>query len=105
MLHLPANLTVDQLPRISGGGLGGNYVFAQLHFHWGSNTKDGGSEHLINNVRYPAEMHLVHYNAKYGSMTKATGYSDGLAVLGVLIEVIIIFEISIIQINTVLKII
>lgn len=30
---------------IDGGGLGGRYIFKQLHFHW-------GSEHTINGERY-----------------------------------------------------
>ncbi len=37
--------------------------------------------------RYSAELHLVHYNTKYGSFSEATKYDDGLAVLGVLIKV------------------
>lgn len=39
--------------KVSGGGLPAKYVFAQLHFHWGS--VDGqGSEHKIDNVRLSA---------------------------------------------------
>ena len=37
--------------------------------------------------RYPAELHMVHYNTKYGGFTEATAFQDGLAVLGVMIEV------------------
>ena len=32
-------------------------------------------------------MHLVHYNKKYGNVANAVNYSDGLAVIGVMIEV------------------
>ena len=32
------------------------------------------------------ELHIVHYNSKYGSFAEATQHSDGLAVLAVLIE-------------------
>lgn len=35
---------------------------------------------------YPAELHIVHYNANYGSFEKAVNYRDGLAVLAVLID-------------------
>ncbi|TOF77446.1 hypothetical protein CGJ15_26805, partial [Vibrio parahaemolyticus] len=44
---------------ISGGSLGGEYVFSQFHFHWGSDDAVGGSEHTINSVRYANELHLV----------------------------------------------
>ena len=68
-----------------------------------------GSEHLIANKRsankqkckssfkiiklkvlskcsFAGELHVVHYNAKYGSFSEATKHSDGLAVLAILIE-------------------
>jgi len=35
---------------------------------------------------YPAELHIVHYNANYGSLEKAVNFKDGLAVLAVLFE-------------------
>ena len=35
---------------------------------------------------YPAELHIVHYNANYGSLEKAVNHRDGLAVLAVLFE-------------------
>lgn len=36
---------------------------------------------------YAAELHFVHYNKKYGSLGNATNHPDGLAVLGVFVEV------------------
>lgn len=42
---------------ISGGGLPGKYNFAQMHFHWGKNDNEG-SEHMIGNKFYPAEVNL-----------------------------------------------
>lgn len=36
---------------------------------------------------YAGELHIVHYNSKYGSFSEATKHSDGLAVLAILIEV------------------
>ena len=86
LLSLPKKYPTDQTPAISGGGLNGTYNFVQLHFHWGSSLKKGGSEHLINSKRYAAEMHLVHYNTKYSSFAEATSYPDGLAVLGVMLH-------------------
>jgi len=36
---------------------------------------------------HPAELHIVHYNTKYGTYADATTHSDGLAVLGVFLKV------------------
>jgi len=90
-MYLNPDIPIDELPSIRGGGLLGdkNYTFAQIHFHWGNNLKEDGSEHVIGSHQYPAEMHLVHYNQKYGSVSEAVNHDDGLAVLGVLIKVII----------------
>lgn len=38
--------------------------------------------------RYAAECHFVHYNSKYESMEAAVGHSDGLAVVGFLLEAV-----------------
>lgn len=73
-------------PRVSQGGLKGEYIFAQFHFHWGRDSTQG-SEHTIDGVRYPMELHLVHYKGAYGSLAEAVKKSDGLAVLGVMLEV------------------
>lgn len=73
-------------PRVSGGGLKGDYIFAQFHFHWGSDSTLG-SEHTIDGVRYPMELHMVHYKASYGTLGQAVQRRDGLAVLGVMLEV------------------
>ena len=48
---------------ISGGGLGGSYLFSQLHFHWGDSSSIG-SEHHINGEVFPLEIHMVHYNSR-----------------------------------------
>ncbi|EFX88119.1 alpha-carbonic anhydrase [Daphnia pulex] len=74
----------DDLPSISGGGLDDRYNFAQLHFHWDEGLL--GSEHTINRQKYSAELHVVHYNTKYGSFDNAVPHADGLAVLGILID-------------------
>merc|ERR1712002_363700 len=74
-------------PEISYGNLPdkGPYVLAQYHLHWGSDATKG-SEHTINTVRYPMELHLVHYKKAYGSLTDSISKSDGLAVLGIMFE-------------------
>ncbi|XP_016114095.1 carbonic anhydrase 9-like [Sinocyclocheilus grahami] len=57
------------------------YIAAQLHFHWG--TKEiPGSEHTIDHVHFPAEIHVVHYNSKYADLIEAASKADGLAVFG-----------------------
>lgn len=71
---------------VSHGGLPASYNLAALHFHWG-NASSGGSEHTVNGKRYAAELHIVHYNEKYGASINASNYPDGLAVLGVFIDV------------------
>lgn len=40
-----------------------------------------------NLYRFPAELHIVHYNQKYADLATASGFSDGIAVLAILIEV------------------
>ncbi|XP_041650598.1 carbonic anhydrase 12 [Cheilinus undulatus] len=78
-LSLPHKMYISSLPR--------RYTAAQLHLHWGSSNKPAGSEHLVNGRQYAAELHIVHYNSdKYPNMSMAVDKSDGLAVLGVLIE-------------------
>ncbi|XP_048337675.1 carbonic anhydrase 12 isoform X2 [Sphaerodactylus townsendi] len=64
------------------------YCAAQLHLHWGSQRKDEGSEHTVGGKRFAAELHIVHYNAdQYRDMNSAADKSNGLAVLGILIQV------------------
>nr|CAH0104935.1 unnamed protein product [Daphnia galeata] len=75
----------EDLPSISGGGLTDRYSFVQLHFHWGKDLL--GSEHSINGTKYAAELHILHYNTKYGSFKKALPHWDGLAVIGIFIEI------------------
>lgn len=71
---------------VSGGGLVGSYKTIQFHLHWGPDEK-AGSEHKVNGKAYPAEIHLVSCNTNYPNVTEALKYPDGLAVLGVFIEV------------------
>ncbi|XP_078253379.1 carbonic anhydrase 2-like [Rhinoraja longicauda] len=72
---------------LSGGPIEGKYRLRQFHLHWGAH--DGqGSEHIVDGNAYPAELHLVHWNAeKYGSFEVAAQAPDGLAVIGVFLKV------------------
>ena len=57
----------------------------QMHAHWGS--KSGcGSEHTLDGKMFDAELHIVHYNSKYGDPAVAVDKPDGLAVLGMFIK-------------------
>jgi len=79
-------LKMDQMTSsLTGGPLEHEYRVAQMHAHWGS--KDGqGSEHTIDGESYDAELHIVHYNTKYGDMATAVDKPDGLAVLGMFLK-------------------
>jgi len=72
---------------ISGGPLKDNYRLVQFHMHWGRTDKCG-SEHTVNGRSFAGEIHLVHYNCdKYSSFEDALDHEDGLAVLGILVQV------------------
>jgi len=83
-----AMMTTDSkiTPILSGGPLKGDYIFSQLHFHWG-NADERGSEDEIDGKVYPMEMHLVFYKKDYKNATAAQDHSDGLCVIAVLFEV------------------
>ncbi|KAM6217850.1 carbonic anhydrase 14 isoform 1-T1 [Rhynchocyon petersi] len=79
-LSLPPTLYLEGLPR--------RYVAAQLHLHWGQRGSPGGSEHQINSEATAAELHIVHYDSdSYDNLSEAAQRPQGLAVLGILIEV------------------
>ena len=85
---------------LSGGPLGDDYKVSpgcqdltlydcaqvlQMHAHWGD--KPGrGSEHTLDGKMFDAELHIVHYNSKYGDPSVAVDKPDGLAVLGMFIK-------------------
>ncbi|XP_036448508.1 carbonic anhydrase 2-like [Colossoma macropomum] len=71
---------------LTGGPISGTYRLKQFHFHWGS-SDDKGSEHTIDGKTYSAELHLVHWNTAYSSFGDAVNESDGLAVIGVFLEI------------------
>ncbi|XP_036603792.1 carbonic anhydrase 2-like [Trichosurus vulpecula] len=70
---------------LCGGPLIGNYRFLQFHFHWGSSGIQG-SEHILDGKQYAAELHLIHWNTKYESFKVAVTKDDGLAVVGIFLE-------------------
>ncbi|XP_054633422.1 carbonic anhydrase 12 isoform X2 [Dunckerocampus dactyliophorus] len=79
-ISLPSTMNIS--------GLYHSYSAAQLHLHWGSEAKPFGSEHTVNGTQHAAELHIVHYNSeRYPNITMAFDKSDGLAVLGVFIQI------------------
>jgi len=70
---------------LSGGPLGYEYKVLQMHAHWGDRPGHG-SEHTLDGKAYDAELHIVHYNSKYGDPAVAVDKPDGLAVLGMFIK-------------------
>ncbi|OXA65067.1 carbonic anhydrase 1 [Folsomia candida] len=69
---------------VGGAMLSEDYRFGQLHFHW-------GSEHTVNGLRYPLELHIVHYNTiKYHSLMDAISAENdptALAVFAIFFQV------------------
>ena len=60
----------------------GTYILQQFHLHWGRGPGEG-SEHVIDNKRFDAEIHFVH--VKEGADIKHL-QPDSFAVLGVVCE-------------------
>ncbi|XP_058252676.1 carbonic anhydrase 5A, mitochondrial isoform X3 [Hemibagrus wyckioides] len=72
---------------LRGGPLEDQFRLCQFHFHWGENNT-WGSEHTVDRNLYPAELHLVHWNAdKYALFEEAVMEENGLAVIGVFLKV------------------
>ncbi|KAG9272041.1 carbonic anhydrase 5B, mitochondrial [Astyanax mexicanus] len=72
---------------LQGGPLEDQFRLCQFHFHWGENNK-WGAEHTVDHLLYPAELHLVHWNAdRYSLFEEAVMEDNGLAVIGVFLKV------------------
>nr|XP_008121466.1 PREDICTED: carbonic anhydrase 9 [Anolis carolinensis] len=81
VLDLPRSLSV------SGGGFPFPLQAAQLHLHWGSQPGLGGSEHTVDGHRFAGELHVVHYDSRFGSFKEAAKEPGGLAVLAAFLQV------------------
>lgn len=72
---------------LKGGPLQNQFRLCQFHFHWGE-CNSWGSEHTVDRRLFPAELHLVHWNAeKYNLFEEAIAEENGLAVLGVFLKI------------------
>merc|ERR1719347_836456 len=78
--QLDVNVTGTDFGILSGGPLGDEYQILQLHFHWGPNDNEG-SEHTLDGLRYPMEMHIVHRNMRLND-NEFLSKPRGLAVTG-----------------------
>ena len=56
-----------------------------MHAHWGDKA-GRGSEHTLDGKEFDAELHIVHWNEKYGDPSVAVDKPDGLAVLGMFLK-------------------
>ncbi|KAK0161518.1 hypothetical protein PV327_009978 [Microctonus hyperodae] len=73
-------ITLSGIPvYLTGGGLASMFILEQLHFHW-------DAEHTIDGVRDALELHLVHYDKKYGNVSNASHYQNGICVVAVLFK-------------------
>ncbi|CRK86501.1 CLUMA_CG000153, isoform A, partial [Clunio marinus] len=79
-LITPNDENSTEIPFVFGGKLQSEYEYVGLHFHWGERNNKG-AEHVINDIRYPLEMHMIHKSKKYSTVSEALEYKDGLAVL------------------------
>lgn len=81
-----ASLALASQWLIDGGNLKGRYQAAEIHFHWGT-TDESGAEHSINGIRHAMEIQMIFFATKYGNMTNAMKYPDGLANIAVFADV------------------
>ncbi|XP_043601305.1 carbonic anhydrase 7-like [Bombus pyrosoma] len=70
----------DGRPYLSGGPYEGNYVFAQVHFHWGENEMKG-SEHSVDGASMAMELHVVYFKEEYETLELALRRPSGVTVL------------------------
>jgi carbonic anhydrase len=68
------------------GGLPARYILEQFHFHWGFNDSRG-SEHSIDGKFAPLEVHFVHRQERFPSLSAAASKPFGLAVIAFLFKV------------------
>ena len=72
---------------IGGGILNGQYAATGVRFHWG-NSSAKGSEHVIDNHRFDAEMQIVHRNVLYSTDEEAFQNANGFAILSIMMDIV-----------------
>lgn len=81
--------STDNRSNVRGGPTNDEYRFLQFHMHWGD-TLLSGSEHLVNDKPYTAELHFVNWNhTLYSTPEKASNSNtnDGLVVLAKFVKI------------------
>ncbi|KAF1744815.1 hypothetical protein MXB_3898, partial [Myxobolus squamalis] len=74
--------------KIIGGPLkDSSYSLQQFHFHFPCYKNESASEHRMLGMGYMGELHFVFANDKYSKFKSAVNKSDGLVVLGFLLEI------------------
>ncbi|XP_073972283.1 uncharacterized protein isoform X3 [Rhodnius prolixus] len=73
-------------PFLRNGPLLGDYIFSQMHFHWGP-LEEGGSEHTFDGIRMPLEMHVMFFKSDYLCQEEAMKNNDGILNLAFLTEI------------------
>ncbi|EFN75460.1 Carbonic anhydrase 9 [Harpegnathos saltator] len=86
-LTINKNAIREKLPYVFGATLKPNqqYEIEQLHFHWGAKN-NRGAEHVLNGLRYPMEMHIVHRSLAYANFSQALQHEDGVVVVAALFQ-------------------
>ncbi len=64
---MPISRKDTMCPYLNGSDFNETYNLLQFHFHWGYSNNQG-SEHTLDNRRFPLELHMVHNNSK-GQLT------------------------------------
>ncbi|XP_045766038.1 carbonic anhydrase 2-like [Maniola jurtina] len=67
-------------PYLEGGPFLDKHVFSQAHFHWGANMMEG-SEHTVDQRRYPGEMQAIFFRSEYLTQEEALHHPDGVVVI------------------------
>ncbi|XP_037040691.1 carbonic anhydrase 7-like [Bradysia coprophila] len=74
----------EETPYVQGGPFEEDYIFSRIHFHWGQSVN--GSEHTVDGVRMPLEMHAIHFKKEYLKMKLAKEYDDGMLIMVYFLE-------------------
>ncbi|BFZ04457.1 hypothetical protein BsWGS_07496 [Bradybaena similaris] len=66
--------------KYTGGGMQDTYIAHHVHFHF-SQSNSYGSEHFLDDMRFPMEMHMVHCKSSCKDIRAARTEAAGISVL------------------------